>query len=203
MPVLINFKICDNSKDCSGIEVCPTGAFHWDEKKKTIAVDSSKCASCGKCAAACPVHAIRVAKTEEESKKIQKEIDADQRKVSDLFVDRYGAEPTEPAFLISDKKFEVQILKSTQPAVVELFNEKSMQCLSHSVPVKELFKDMKIKYRKMGAEADFLKKYSVKKLPALLFFKDGKLVGKIEGYYGTAQKEELIRKARNITREFK
>jgi len=124
MPVLINFKICDNSKDCSGIEVCPTGAFYWDEKKKTIAVDNKKCASCGKCEAACPVHAIHVARTEEESKKIKKEIDADPRKVSDLFVDRYGAEPTEPAFLISEKKFDAQILKSTQPAVVELLEGK-------------------------------------------------------------------------------
>lgn len=30
MPVLINFKICDNAKDCSGIAVCPTGALSWE-----------------------------------------------------------------------------------------------------------------------------------------------------------------------------
>jgi len=39
MAVLINFKICDNSKDCSGIRVCPMKAFFWDEKRKTVAVE--------------------------------------------------------------------------------------------------------------------------------------------------------------------
>lgn len=69
MAVLINFKICDNSKDCGGIEVCQTGAFHWDEKNKKINVDDKKCISCGKCEEACPVGAIRVA---EPSKNIEK-----------------------------------------------------------------------------------------------------------------------------------
>ena len=34
MPVLINFKICDNSEAYDGITACPVGAFHWDKKKK-------------------------------------------------------------------------------------------------------------------------------------------------------------------------
>ena len=36
MSVLINFKICDNAKECSGVEVCPTEALSWNEKKKNI-----------------------------------------------------------------------------------------------------------------------------------------------------------------------
>jgi len=56
--VLINFKICDNFKDCSGIAVCPTKAFYWDRKKRTIAVDNEKCKSCGLCEESCPVDAI-------------------------------------------------------------------------------------------------------------------------------------------------
>ena len=27
MAVLVNFKICDNAKECGGIEVCQTGGF--------------------------------------------------------------------------------------------------------------------------------------------------------------------------------
>ena len=127
MPVLINFKICDNSKDCSGIEACSVGAFYWDEKNKTIAIDNSKCINCGKCESACPVGAIRVAETDEEFEKIKKEIEEDPRKVSDLFVDRYGAEPVDPAFLITENKFEIQIIESTQLAVVELFNDDSIE----------------------------------------------------------------------------
>lgn len=74
MSVLINFKICDNSKDCNGIAVCPIKAFYWDEKKKTIAVDETKCISCGKCEESCPVDAIRVARNEKELKKRVDEI---------------------------------------------------------------------------------------------------------------------------------
>lgn len=199
MPALINFKICDNSEDCSGIEVCPTGAFYWDRKNKTIAVDNSKCISCGKCEKACPVGAIRVAKNEEEYKKIKKEIDEDPRKVSDLFIDRYGAQPIHPAFLIPQNKFDVQIIRSTKLAAVELFNRDSIMCLLYSIPIKELFKDIDVKYRKIEIKNEsLLKKYGVKELPTLLFFKAGKLIGKIEGYYGIKKEREIVKKINKI-----
>lgn len=200
MPALINFKICDNSKDCSGIEVCPTGAFYWDEKNKTIGIDNSKCVSCGACEKACPVGAIKVAKTEEKYRKIKKEIDEDPRKVSDLFVDRYGAQPIHPAFLIPQSKFKVQILESTKPAVVELFTNDSIKCLLYSIPIKMLLKDLNVKYRKIEVKKgnSLLKRYKITKLPALLFFKNGGLIGKIEGYYSSRKKKFLVEKINNI-----
>lgn len=199
MPVLINFKICDNSEDCSGIEVCPTKAFFWDGKNRTIAVDESKCVTCGACEKACPVGAIRVARTEEEYRKIKKEIDEDPRKVSDLFVDRYGAQPIHSGFLIPQGKFEVQILRSTKLAAVEVFNNDSIECMIKSIPVKELFKNMDIKYRKIEVKGNSLpEKYGIKNMPTLLFFRDGKLLGKIEGYYNEDSREELLKKINEI-----
>lgn len=200
MPVSINFKICDNSKDCSGIEVCPTGAFYWDSKNKTIAVNNSKCINCGRCEKSCPVDAVMVARSEEEYKKLKRKIDSDPRKVSDLFIDRYGAQSIHPAFLIPQSKFTVQILESTKLAAVELFNKNSIQCLLHSIPIKELFKDVDVKYRKIEIKNDnsLLEKYKVKELPALLFFQDGKLVGKIEGYYKVGKEQEITKKIDKI-----
>jgi NAD-dependent dihydropyrimidine dehydrogenase PreA subunit len=193
MAVLINFKICDNSRDCSGIAVCPTGAFYWDEKRKTIAVDNEKCISCGRCEESCPVGAIRVAGTKKEYERIKKEIRNDPRKVSDLFVDRYGAEPQSHAFQIPLSKFDIQILESTKPAVTELFSRNSVKCLLYSIPVRELFKNIDVKYRKIKVKKNdsLLRKYKVKKLPSLLFFRKGKLIGKIEGYYDIRKKKDL------------
>ncbi len=204
MSILINFKICDNSEDCNGIEVCPTKAIYWNEKKRAIKIDNSKCISCGKCESACPVGAIRVAKTEREYEKIKREIANDKRKVSDLFVDKYGAQPIHSGFLIPEDKFNVQILRSTKPAVAEFFRRESIQCLLRSIPIKSLFKDMNIKYRKVKLEGNALvKKYGVGSLPSLLFFNNGKLAGKIEGYYEDSQEKELKSKIEKILQKIK
>ena len=40
MAVLINFKICDNAKECGGIAVCPTGALSYDDEKESIVIDN-------------------------------------------------------------------------------------------------------------------------------------------------------------------
>ena len=74
MAVFVNFKICDNAKECGGVAVCPTGAFTYDDEKETIVIDNEKCISCGLCEKECPIGAIRVAKTEEEYNNLPEEI---------------------------------------------------------------------------------------------------------------------------------
>ena len=192
MSVLINYKICDNAKECGGAAVCKTGAISWDEQKKTLIIDNSKCTSCGLCEKACMVNAIKVAKTDEEYQKLKAEIEADPRKISDLFVDRYGASPIQPAFLIPDGRFDLEVLEASKLTAVEVFNNESIQCLLKSIPIKDLFEGLDVKYRRLLVkDNDFLSKYSISKLPSLLFFNNGKLIGKIEGYYGTDRKKEL------------
>ena len=197
MPVLINFKICDNSSECSGIPVCPVKAITWNERKKTLEIDNKKCTSCGLCEKACMVNAIKVTKTQEEFKKMEKEIKEDKRKISDLFIDRYGAQPIHEGFLEKEEDFDGLIKSSKIPIIFEFFNGNSIKCLLYSIPIKDLFAD--VRYRKVELKTEnLLKKYKIKELPALLFFKDGKLTGKIEGYFGQDQKQELKKKIDTI-----
>ena len=49
------------------------------------------------------------------------------------------------------------------------------------------------------AESDnTIKDFDIKELPALLVFKNGDLLGKIEGYYTMEEKEEIISKLNDI-----
>lgn len=198
MPVLINFKICDNAKECNGIAACPTGALSWNKIKKEIKVDNTKCVSCGKCEV-CGVGAIHVARNQEEYDKIKKEIDSDPRKLEDLFIDRYGASPINLPFLIEDKHFQIEVAESSKLTVAEIFKEDSIECLLKSIPIKDLFRGIDIKYRKVNAKnEELLNKYKIEKLPTLIFFKEGKLLGKVEGYYDNKKKEGLIKKIKLI-----
>jgi thioredoxin-related protein len=64
--------------------------------------------------------------------------------------------------------------------------------------MKEILSSYSVKYRKIEAEKDLMEKYKIKKLPALLFFKKGKLLGKVEGYYDNNKKEALLKKIKTI-----
>jgi len=201
--VLINFKICDNAAECSGIEACPVNAFYWDKKDKKLAVDDSKCILCGKCEC-CPVDAIYVVKNEREHKKIKKEIDQDSRKRSDLFIDRYGAHPIMSPFLIKESDFESDVVDCPQLVMLEVFTEDSIECLLYSIPINKLLKNFRkgIEYRKMEIKknSEFIKEYNVKEYPSLIFFNKGKLVGKVNGYYALSKKRELIKEIKKIVK---
>jgi len=86
-------------------------------------------------------------------------------------------------------------------AVAELFKNNSIECLLRSIPIKELFQDKDIKYKKIEVKDDsLLKRYKVKKLPTFLFFRGGELIGKIEGYYNNQGKGKLVEKINKLLR---
>ena len=101
--------------------------------------------------------------------------------------------------MVPEGKFDIEILESHKLTAVELFKFNLVECLIKSIPIKEAFKDMDVKYRKMEVKDDsLLEKYDIKELPCLLFFKDGKLIDKIEGYYDVEKKDEFIKKVKEI-----
>lgn len=202
MAVLINFKICDNDKACNGMSVCPKGVFSWDEEKHTLLIDNSKCISCGLCEKSCMVSAIKVAKTKSEYEKIEKEFENDPRTINDLLVERYGAMPIDAAMIGLEGEIEEKLMDATRPFIVELYNEDSIMCLLKSIPVKQIADkfDKETRYRKIEVKDNaLLDKYNVKELPSLLFFKNQKLVGKIEGYVEEQDKEEFLNKIQEIS----
>lgn len=199
MPVLINFKICDNAKECGGIAVCPTGAISYDENKESLVIDNEKCISCGLCEKECPIGAINVAKNEEEYNKIKETIENDPRTTKDLFVDRYGAAPLSEFFMIEPKDIDKKIINN-EIVIIELYNDDSIQCLLKSIPIKELVKDFSEStlFYKSECNDSVKKEYKLKELPALLVFEKGNLLGRVEGYYDESQKEKLIGQIKKI-----
>ena len=198
MAVLINFKMCDNAKECGGIEVCPTGALSWDEENETIKIDNDKCIACGACESNCPIGAISVAQTEEEYLQKQKEIDDDPRTTKDLFVDRYGAVPLSEFFMIEENEVDKKLGDGI--TLVECYEEATIQCLLKSIPIKELTSNMPSDtlFYKVEVKEELKGKYNMTDFPTLLIFKNKEYLGKIEGYYSLEEKEEFINKINEI-----
>lgn len=190
-----NYKICDNAPECSGIEVCPVKAITYNEETKSVEIDNTKCISCGLCEKACPIGAFRVAKTEEEAKKIKMEIESDPRTTKDLFVDRYGATPLSEFFRIEASDIENKV-ENQELVLIECYIEENIACLLKSIPIKELTKDLLAStlFYKASFENIENNLYEIKEFPSLLLFSYGKLIGKIEGYFEESEKEELKNK---------
>lgn len=198
MAVLVNFKICDNAKECGGIAACPTGALSWDEEKETIKIDNDKCISCGLCEKECPIGAITVAKSDEEYNKIQKEIEDDPRTTKDLFVDRYGSAAISDFFKIELDDIKEKAEKDCI-TLIEVYNPDVAECLLKSIPIKELTKNLPKDTLYYKTESDKnLDEYDIKDLPSLLIFKNGYLLGHIDGYYTIDNKEEVLSKLDDI-----
>lgn len=205
MAVKINFNICDNSSECSGIAVCDTGAIYWDEngtnilgEKGVLSVDNRKCIACEKCVGenGCPVGAIIFAPTDRELDTLTATLNIDEDQIRNLFVDRYGAEPVDEAICISAYGLEEAVAQKSGITVAECFADWSIQCLLSSIPVESIIKrvemlcgikDIRFYKVNISEEAD-----ESQTLPALHIYRDGKLVAKVEGYYTQQCENELM-----------
>jgi len=50
--------VCQQCKEAECVEVCPTNALEYDQKKKFVVFNSDNCIGCNACVEACPFSAI-------------------------------------------------------------------------------------------------------------------------------------------------
>lgn len=204
MAIKLNFNICDNAAECSGIAVCPTGALYWDEQalsplgeKGCLSVDNEKCISCGNCVGedGCPVGAIVFANSEDELKKLAEDCETDLAKVESLFVERYGAAAIDESLCVSYDELESLTENSPGIILVEEFADWSIQCLLSSIPI-----DIIVTEIKNITGIDDISFYRVdmtekvergSDLPILNIYQRGKLLCHIQGFMDNTQLDEL------------
>lgn len=203
MTVLINFKICDNAKECGGISECPVEAIFWDEEKNTLATNNDNCTSCGLCEPACPVGAIRIAYTTDDVIRIKNEIENDKRSIEQLFVDRYGAVPIDETILLDETEFANFVLNNKSIIMIELFDDNSIQCLLKSIPVSDILQYLPhcAGYRKTQISNDLRESLNISDLPALLVYSKQQLLGSIPGYIDIENAKELRKQIKSIINE--
>lgn len=219
MPIIFNFKICDNAKGCNGIPVCPVKAISWDEKQRTLIVDNSKCTSCDSCAKACPVPgAILVARTEEEFEKLKEQVEDEPRTRTNLLKDRYGVAPTDQNLVVTMKNFDEEVLETDRIVIVDFWDEPHMKCRIFSIPLESMIpkkvvlseimknkklKNMKFKFRKIDAQKnpEIAKRYNVNTIPTLMIFFKGNSLGRVEGYYKIEDEEKLRKDVEDIIKK--
>lgn len=196
--VIINEKMCDNAKECSGIAVCPTGAIFWNEAKGKIDVDNELCVSCGRCEKdGCPIGAIRVVDNKADYENEKARIMADERTVEELFVERYGASVIEEDLLIEPSGIEA-VLQNGKYTFIEQFNDDSIQCLLHSIPISEIREGLDIEFNYYKCDVGLSEDSSL--YPILVIYDGEKCLGKIEGYYDDKAKKEFVNKIAEMIR---
>lgn len=107
--------------------------------------------------------------------------------------------PLSDFFIITPKELEEKT-KTQNIVLVECYNDDSIECLLKSIPIKELTKNLpdSTLFYKIESDDTLIKKYHIDELPTLLFFRNGKLLNKISGYYTIDEKDKLIQQIENI-----
>ena len=205
--VVIDYSICDNAPECSGIAVCPVGALYYDEKTKRIEFDASLCCDCGACADAdgdgCPVGAIRHADNDEDYEAWKKEADANKDKIDQLNVERYGASLIEDKAELDVSECEGFVAQTSGLLVLEFYCDDSIRCLRYSIPITLLknkvgvefvHKKVYLKDQETIESIKVIKGHTLGELPILVCYKDGKYLGDVVGYYSDKDMDILVKK---------
>ena len=101
--------------------------------------------------------------------------------------------------IVTDATFEADVLKSSQPVLVDFWAEWCGPCKQIAPALEEISGEMgdKLIIGKVNIDDNPMtpSKYGVRGIPTLILFKDGKIVDQVVGAVPKNQLDALIRKA--------
>ena len=96
-------------------------------------------------------------------------------------------------FSVSDANFDKEVLKSSEPVLVDFFAEWCGPCKAMAPALEQVAADMKGKVKVAKLDVDqnpeVTQKYTIQAMPTLMIFKDGKKVAERVG--ALTQKKQL------------
>lgn len=103
---------------------------------------------------------------------------------------------------VTDNSFEVEVVKSNIPAIVDFWAEWCMPCKLIAPIVEEVAKELegKVKFGKINVDDNtkIATDLGVMNIPTLVFFKNGKETGRVTG---AISKKELLKKIEELFNE--
>jgi thioredoxin 1 len=98
-----------------------------------------------------------------------------------------------PANAVTDKTFDAEVLKSTEPVLVDFHAEWCGPCKAMAPALEQVAAEMKGKVKVVKVDVDqnpeITTKYRIQAMPTLMIFKDGKVAAQNVG--ALVQKKKL------------
>ena len=106
--------------------------------------------------------------------------------------------PEENLLHVTDEDFEVEILKSEKPVLVDFWAAWCGPCKAIAPTIEALAEEYAGQIRVAKLDVDnnpkSAMKFGIKAIPTMIMFKDGEVSDQITGAVGKAQLEEAIKK---------
>lgn len=193
MPVLIDYRVCDNAPGCGASRACPTGAIAYDRHENKVLVNNDNCIDCEHqpCVHYCPAGAVKFAATYEELEKLKAAVESSSLSRDDLLEQKYGIRPGDPRELgpnlihVDDENFAAEVVNSPLPVVVDFWAEWCAPCRILAPTFKALAAEYegRVRFAKLDTEEAprTAARYGIMSIPTMLFFVDGRVVDQAVG----------------------